>query len=218
MARYAVLGLFVAATAAVGAAQAQPAPPAPPPPPPPAAAAPAPPAAEAPPPPVAPQAPPAPPAAPAAPAAAIGPYLIQAIDKICLPLIHGQKIKDVAQANGLRHYRDDWLLQGPGVERVIIAPPSIANPTVCQMTINYELDQTPGVVGVLGNWSGSQTPAMQVLAAASAVGPGVTGWTWESNDASGHQGLVFDHQTSADGKPLGRTFEVGTVLFSSGSN
>ena len=147
--------------------------------------------------------------------AAVGAYLIQVIDKICLPLIHGDKIKDVAAANGLRHYRDDWLLQGPGVERVIIQIPSIANPTVCQMTLNYELDQTPGIVALLGNWSTSQNPPMQVLAAAAQVGPGVTGWTWERDDASGHQGLVFDHQTSPDGKPLGRTYEVGTMLFSS---
>ncbi len=159
--------------------------------------------------------PPAPPAAPAPPSAAIGPYLIQTIEKICLPLIHGDKLKDVVQANGLRHFHDDWLLQGPGVERVIITPPSIANPTVCQMTLNYELDQTAGIVALLGNWSAAQNPPMQVLAAGSAVGPGVTGWTWERDDPSGHQGLVFDRQTSPDGKPLGRTFEVGTMLFSS---
>jgi hypothetical protein len=101
------------------------------------------------------------------------------------------------------------------VERVIISPPSIANPTVCQMTVNYELDQTAGIVALLGTWSTSQNPPMAVLAAGAQVGPGVTGWTWERDDASGHQGLVFDHQTSPDGKPLGRTYEVATLLFSS---
>ena len=182
MARYAVLSLFAAATAAIGAAHAQPAPPPPP-----------------------------------APSAAIGPFLIQAIEKVCLPLIQGQKIKDVVQANGLRHFREDWLLQGPGVERLIITPPSVANPTICQLTINYELDQTPGVVGVLANWAGSQTPPLQVLSSGYAVGPGVTGWSWDVDSGGGHQGLVFDRQTTPDGKPLGRTFEVGTMLFSSKS-
>ncbi len=153
---------------------------------------------------------------PAAPPAAIAPYLVTAIDKVCDPLIHGQKLKDVSQATGLRRFRDSYALQGPGVERVIINPPSVANPTVCQMTINYEVGQTPGVVAALSNWAASQNPPMQVLSAGYAAGAGVTGWTWEYDSGAVHQGLVFDYQ-SADGKPMGRTFEVGTLLYSHAS-
>jgi len=87
-----------------------------------------------------------------------------------------KKIKDVAQANGLHRFHDDWLLQGPGVERVIITPPTLANPTVCQMTLNYEIGQTDGVVGVLANWSAAQNPPLQPLSVAYAAGPNVTGW------------------------------------------
>ena len=152
----------------------------------------------------------------AAPPAAIAPYLVTAIDKVCDPLIHGQKLKDVSQATGLRRFRDSYALQGPGVERVIINPPSVANPTVCQMTINYEVGQTPGVVAALSNWAASQNPPLQVLSAGYAAGAGVTGWTWEYDSGAVHQGLVFDYQ-SADGKPMGRTFEVGTLLYSHAS-
>jgi hypothetical protein len=208
-----MLGIMAAA-AAGGAAYAQPTAPLAPPPP---AAAPAPPPPPAPAPPPAPPTPPAPPApaAPAAPAAAIGPYLNQAIEKVCIPLIQGQKINDVAKANGLRHFHDDWLLQGPGVERVIISLPTVANPTICNMTVDYELGQTLGIVTVLGNWAASQNPPLDVLESGSAVGPGVTGWTWAVDTSSGgHTGVVFDHQTSPDGKPLGRGFDVGTLMFS----
>jgi len=140
---------------------------------------------------------------------------VQAIDKVCLPLIHGAKLKDVVQANGLRRFHDDWQLQGQGVERIVIIVPNVANPNVCQMTLNYETDQTAGVVGVLGNWAASQTPPLVVLSIGYPAGPGVTGWTWELDDGAHHVGLVFDHQQTPDGKPLGRGFDVGTVLFSS---
>ena len=129
-------------------------------------------------------------------------------------MIKGQKIKDVAQAAGLRRFRDDWLLQGPGVERVIITAPTIANPTVCQMILNYEVGQTDGVVGVLSGWAAAQNPPLQALSVAYSAGPSVTGWTWEMDNGQQHTGLVFDWQKSADGKALGRTFEVATILFS----
>jgi hypothetical protein len=136
------------------------------------------------------------------------------LEKVCLPVIHGQAVKEVAQANGLRHYRDNWLLQGPGIERIIITMPTVANPNVCQATLNYEIGQTAGVAGVLGNWAASQTPPLQVLSSNYAAGPGVTGWTWEAGDGTRHEGLVFDHQQTPEGKPLGKDFDVGTVLFS----
>jgi hypothetical protein len=105
-------------------------------------------------------------------------------------------------------------MQGPGVERIIITPPSVANPDVCQATVNYEIGQTAGVVGVLGNFAVSQTPPMQVLSSGYAAGPGVTGWTWEADDGARHEGLVFDYQQTPDGKPLGKDFDVATLLFS----
>ena len=154
------------------------------------------------------------PAAPAVAPAAIGPYLLAAIDKVCLPLIQGQKIKDVAQANGLRRSREDWLLQGPGVERVVITIPSVANPTVCSMTVNYEIGQTDGVVAVMNNWAAAHNPPLAVLSAGYAANPGVTGWSWELDIPAQHVGLVFDAQKGADGKPVGKGFEVGTLLFS----
>ncbi len=197
MTRYVILGLVAAATAAAGLAHAQDAAA------PPAAAAPAP-----------PPAPPAPLPAPAVAPAAISPYLLAAIDKVCLPLIQGQKIKDVAQANGLRRSRDDWALQGPGVERVIITIPSVANPTVCSMSVNYEVGQTDGVVAVLNNWATAHNPPLAVLSAGYAANPGVTGWSWELDTPAQHVGLVFNAQKGADGKPVGKTFEVGTLLFS----
>ena len=150
----------------------------------------------------------------AAAPAAIAPYLQSAIEKVCLPLIAGAKIKDVAQATGLRHSRDDWMLQGPGVEKVVITIPSVANPTVCTMTVNYELGQTDGVVAVLSGWAAAHNPPLAVLSAGYAANPGVTGWSWELDTPAQHVGLVFDAQKGPDGKPVGKGFEVGTLLFS----
>ena len=120
----------------------------------------------------------------------------------------------MAQANGLRHARDDWMLQGPGVERVVITIPSVANPTVCTMTVNYEVGQTDGVVAALSNWAAAHNPPLAVLSAGYAAGDGVTGWTWELDTPAQHVGLVFDVRKGPGGQPAGRSYEIGTILFS----
>jgi hypothetical protein len=192
------LGLAAgAAILAAGAASAQPAP--------------APPA-----PPAAPQvlaptlAPPPPPPAPTGEAASV----ISMLEKACIPLIKGQDPKAVATANGLRRSRDDLVLQLPGVQRITLAPPTMANPTVCTLTVNYDVDQSKPLVDALGNWGSIQTPPMAPLGSGFQSGPGMTGWSWSGDSAQTHTGLVLTVQKTPDGKPVGKGYDVATVLFS----
>ena len=106
------------------------------------------------------------------------------------------------------------MLQGPGVERLVITIPSVANPTVCTMTVNYEVGQTDGVVAALSSWATAHNPPLAVLSAGYAAGDGVTGWTWELDSPAQHVGLVFDARKGPGGQPAGKTYEVGTILFS----
>jgi hypothetical protein len=179
----------------------------------PAAAAPAAPAAAPAPPPPAP--PPPPPAPPPVPTTGFGATVISMIEKACMPLIKGQDAKSVIQAAGLKRSRDDGLvLQGAGVERIVLSPPTSVNPTVCSMELSYQVDQTKAIADALTAWAANQSPAIPVLAAGATTSPGVTGWSWGYDDGTHSEGLVFNARRTPDGKPLGRGADVGTVLFS----
>jgi hypothetical protein len=53
-----------------------------------------------------------------------------------------------------------------------------------------------------------------VLASASTPAPGVTSWSWALDTGQMQEGLVFSARRTADGKPIGKSFDVATVLFS----
>jgi hypothetical protein len=152
----------------------------------------------------------------AQPAAApgIGTAVTGLIEKACLPLIKGQDVKTVAQAAGLKRSRDDLVLQLPGVERIILSPPTTQNPTVCSMEVSYEAGQTKPLVDVLTAWAASQDPPIPVLATASTTASGETSWSWALDTGQMQEGLVFNARRSAEGKSNGKNFELGTVLFS----
>ena len=149
----------------------------------------------------------------AAPASGIGPYVISVIEKACIPLIKGQDVKSVVQAAGLKRSHDDLVLPLAGVEKIVVSPPSGANPTVCSLELSYEVDQTKALADALGAWAASQDPPIPVLAAASSA-PGSTSWSWALDTGQLQEGLVLNARRTADGKPLGRNYDVADVLYS----
>jgi hypothetical protein len=154
------------------------------------------------------------PAAPAAPPSGVGGSVIQVIEKACLPLIHGENIKAVSAAAGLKRSHDQWMLPLQGVEQVTLAPPTLANPHVCSLNLSYEVDGTKALVDALSGWAAAQNPPLAAQDAGYQLSPGVTSWTWTSDTTGAHEALVFNAQRSPDGKPLGRNADVGVVLFS----
>jgi hypothetical protein len=155
-------------------------------------------------------------AQPAAPAASggMGGYVTGLIEKACIPLIKGQDVKAVIKDAGLKRTEDALLLQLPGVQKVLLTPPSPANPTVCSMELTYDVGQTQALADALTAWAAAQNPPIPVLAAASSSSPGVTGWSWALDNGQLQEGLVFNARRSPDGKPLGHNADVGSVLFS----
>lgn len=151
---------------------------------------------------------------PTSPPSGVGPYVTSTIEKVCLPLIRGQDIKSVVQAAGLRKSHDDWVLQLQGVEKITVSPPTQANPSVCTLTVNYEVDQTGALVGALTAWAAAQMPPLPPLDTAYHPNPQVTSWSWALDTGQSHEGLVLNAQKTADGKPIGRNSDVGVVLFS----
>ena len=136
------------------------------------------------------------------------------IEKVCVPLIHGKDAAGVAAANGLKKSREGWVLTLEGVQRITVFGPTIANPTICSLTVNYDLDQAKPFVEALGNWAAAQNPPLPAFQTAFDSGPGATGWSWYVDSGALHKGVVFTAQKRPDGKPMGKNYDVATVLFS----
>jgi hypothetical protein len=182
--------------------------------PPPAAAPPA--AAPAPSPaaPAAPAEAPAPAPAPAAPPSTIAPYVISTIEKVCIPLIHKEKVKQVAKDNGLKRTRDGLVLQLQGVDKVTVSPPTKANPTVCTLTLEYQIDTGEGIVAALNGWAAAQTPPLEPRDVGYQATPAIKSWSWTGGTPPAREAMVFNIRKTPDGRPLDKDHDVATVLFS----
>jgi hypothetical protein len=204
-------GAFLALFAALGttaAAQTMPAPPE-------APAAPM--APEAPPAP-APAPPPPPPPAPPTPPSGEAAQVISILDQFCVPTIHGTAAEKLAPSLSLRRNRDgDWVLPIAGSKRITVTAPNISNPTVCTLTVLYDVGGDGPIYDALNNWALAH-PNPYVPARAhetSQVGDEthVTS-TWSAVEADGAEGLVFIQARTANGKPLTIRADQATVLFS----
>ncbi len=140
--------------------------------------------------------------------------MISLIDKACVPLVQGQDAKAVAAANGLKKSRDGWALVLTGVQRITVVPPTVANPHVCTLNIAYDIDQSKPLVDALFVWAVQQTPPLQPLSSAYQPSPGQLSWTWAVDTGQGQEGIAFTTQKTPDGKPVGKTYDVATLLFS----
>jgi hypothetical protein len=208
---------FLALSAALGttaAAQTMPAPPQAP------AAPAAPMAPEAPPAPPAPTPPPPPPPPPAPPAPPSGDaaQVLSILDHFCVPTIHGTAAEQLAPSLGLRRNRDgDWVLPLSGAKRITVTAPNVSNPTVCTLTVLYDVGGDGPIFDALNNWAlAHPTPFVPARAReTSQVGneTHITS-TWSGVETDGEEGLVFIQARTAAGKPLTGRADQATVLFS----
>jgi hypothetical protein len=240
---------LIATAALVSAAQAQTpapaAPPAPMPPAPPAAATTAPVA-----PPTAPAAPttgattPAPdataaPAAPAAPAetpptvptTGDGAVLVSFIEKVCVPLVRGGNLDDIAKANaatfGLKKNRRDnsWSmplgLTPASKDYVVNIVPPGSNKDVCRAEVHYALNQDAPIVGAINIWSFLHQP--ELLTTANYVSVNADGIkrvqkSWEHLDSSSSIGVNFTTWTKPDDSSLSAKYSTGEVFYQERKN
>jgi hypothetical protein len=226
--RTAVLASLIAATALVSVAEAQT--PAAPPAPAPAAQAPAPAAT-----PAAPAAtPPADAAAPAAPAAAEPPpslptsgngaVILSVIEKVCVPLVRGGNLDDIAKANsqvlGLKKNRRDntWTMPLDPANKdtsITIQPPG-SNKDVCRAEVHYAVGDDKPIVSAINVWSFLHQPELILQANYVAVDPdGVkrVRKSWEHFDSANSTAVNFSTWTKPDDSSLNAKYSTGELFY-----
>lgn len=170
---------------------------------------------------------PEPPAAPAAPAPVSPPpapptgdaaQILSVLDRFCVPAIGGGSSDKLASQLGMHKNRDgDLVLSLGGPKRITVTPPNSSNPTVCILTVLYDIGGDGPIYDALNNWGQAHSnPYVQArVRETSQVGDEthVTS-TWSAVEADGAEGLVFIQARTADGKPLSGRADQATILFS----
>ena len=104
-----------------------------------------------------------------------------------------------------------------GPKRIVVTPPNAGDPTVCTLTVLYDIGGDGPIYSALNNWAVAHpnpyVPAR--VRETSQVGDEthVTS-TWSAVEADGAEGLVFIQARTADGKPLTFRADQATILFS----
>ncbi|HTX48342.1 MAG TPA: hypothetical protein VME40_03020 [Caulobacteraceae bacterium] len=141
----------------------------------------------------------------AGPAAAPGTLAgdaVAALEKVCLPVLHGGKLEASARAAGFKLRDGVWTLTESGDRSIMLNPPDPVNPRDCGATITARAADDPAVRAAVDAWAQSQTPPLTVVKSAVLV-PGST-WqtsTWQAQTPAGEEGVALSQQEPAASSP-----------------
>jgi hypothetical protein len=211
-------GLATVAQAQEPAAQPAPAPAAQPAP---AEAQPAPatpaPAAETPP---APAAEPAPPP-PTLPTSGYGFEAIQVIEKVCVPVVRGQPVDQLAKANGFKLNRRDqtWAkaFGAEGKAYQVIVYPTGSNKSVCIVDLRFPMGQDAEIAKALNVWSFVHQPPLDPTANYTQPqdpdGLKRVRRSWEYLTSNSSIGLNFSTVRKPDDTQVNKAYDLATMQY-----
>jgi len=205
-----------AAAAQPAPAAAQPAPPAAAPAP---ATAPAPGAPEAAPPAAAPPAaaPAEPP--PALPTAGDGAVVLNVLEKICVPMVRGANLDQLAPSMGMRKNRRDgtWSMAlGGDKNYTVTVLPQGVNKDVCQAEVHFAVGQDAPIVKAVNIWSFLHKPELILQAnyvAVEADGVKRVRKSWEHLESNSSTAVNFTTWRKPDDTSLNKNFDTGYLFY-----
>jgi hypothetical protein len=170
------------------------------------------------------------PAAPAAeappslPTSGNGAVILSVIEKICVPLVRGGNLDDIAKANsaalGLKKNRRDntWTmpLDPANKDTSITIQPTGSNKDVCRAEVHYALNDDKPIVGAINIWSFLHQPELMLQANYVAVDPdGVkrVRKSWEHFDAANSTAVNFSTWTKPDDSSLNAKYSTGELFY-----
>lgn len=176
---------------------------------------------------------PAPAAAPAAPAPAAaeppptlptsgyGYEVIQVIEKICVPTVRGQKLDDVAKANGfkLNKREQTWNKQlgADGKAYQVIVLPVGSNKTVCQVELRFPMGQDAEIAKALNVWSFVRQPPLDPTANYTQPqdpdGLKRVRRSWEYLTSNASVGLNFSTVRKPDDTQVNKAYDMATLQY-----
>jgi hypothetical protein len=159
-------------------------------------------------------------AAPQLPTTGDGAQIIQILEKVCVPLVRGGNLEQLAKANGFKQNRRDntWSIQLGTTNKdynITISPPG-ANKDVCRGEVHYALNQDKPIVEAINVWSFLHQPELILQANYVAVDPdGVkrVRKSWEHLEANASTAVNFSTWTKPDDTSLNAKYSTGELFY-----
>jgi hypothetical protein len=166
-------------------------------------------------------------APPSLPTSGPGAIILSVVEKVCVPLVRGGNLDDIAKANsatlGLKKNRRDntWTMPldptNPAAKDYSITiQPTGSNKDVCRAEVHYALNEDKPIVSAINIWSFLHQPELILQANYVAVDPdGVkrVRKSWEHFDAANSTAVNFSTWTKPDDSSLNAKFSTGELFY-----
>ncbi len=158
-------------------------------------------------------------AAPTLPTTGDGAMVINFIEKVCVPLVRGGKLEDVAKPFGMKlNKRDGTWTVGLGGDRnyTLTVYPSGSNKDVCQADVHYAPGGSDTIVKALVVWSFLHQPELLLQANYVATdGDNIKRIrkSWEHFDATESTAVNFSTLSKPDDTPLNKNYDSGEIRY-----
>ena len=157
---------------------------------------------------------------PTLPTSGDGAVLLSVVDKICVPMVRGGNVDDLAKAMpGMKKDRRSgaWTMPLGGDKAYVVTVfPLGSNKDVCRGEIHYAVNQTDPIVKALNVWSFLHQPEFILQANYVKVyddGVKRVQRSWEHLDASGSQAVNFTTLTKPDDTALNAKFSAAEFYY-----
>jgi hypothetical protein len=155
--------------------------------------------------------------APTLPTTGDGAVMISVIEKICVPLVRGGKLDDLAKAAGMKQNRRDgtWVMGLGGDKNYTVTLfPVGSNKDVCRGEVHYAPGQDKPIVSAINIWSFLHQP--ELILQANYVNTDPDGIkrvrkSWEHLEANSSTAVNFSTMTKPDDSPINAKW--GTAEF-----
>ncbi len=158
-------------------------------------------------------------APPALPTTGDGAVLLNVVEKVCVPLVRGGKLDDLAKAAGMKLNRRDgtWSMPLGGDRNYTITMfPSGVNKDACRGEVHYALGGEKPIVSAFNVWSFLHQPELLLQANYVQVnGDGVkrVQKSWEPLDSTSSTAVNFTTETKPDDTPLNKNFATAEFYY-----
>lgn len=171
--------------------------------------------------------PPAAPAAPAAPAepaptlptSGDGAVVLSVLEKLCVPLVRGGNVDQLAPAIGMKKNRRDNTYSMPlGGSRdytITLLPPGV-NKDVCQAEIHFAVGQDEPITKAINVWAFLHKPELILQAnyvAVDADGVKRVRKSWEHLESNSSTAVNFTTWRKPDDSPLNKNYDTGMLFY-----
>jgi hypothetical protein len=158
-------------------------------------------------------------AAPTLPTTGDGAVLLGVVEKLCIPVVRGGKLDDLAKANGFKQNRRDgtWTMPLGGDRNYTVTMfPVGVNKDACRGEVHYALGQEKPIVSAFNVWSFLHQP--ELILQANYVNTDADGVkrvrkSWEHLDSTSSTAINFSTMTKPDDTPLNKNFATAEFVY-----